>query len=109
MTSTIKDIDMKFEENKNFKIEAIGSISEITWPCPIQYKSMKIQQPQVQDRPKKLTEFRKDGQAILKFLFSSNFMSMSLIVDVISWIFVSVFWMFVICLRKTTNSWLFDE
>jgi DNA-binding beta-propeller fold protein YncE len=66
MTSTIKDIDMKFEENKNFKIEAIGSISEITWPCPIQYKSMKIQQPQVQDRPKKLTEFRKDGQVKLK-------------------------------------------
>jgi hypothetical protein len=27
---------------------------------------MKIQQPQVQDRPKKLTEFRKDGQVKLK-------------------------------------------
>jgi hypothetical protein len=34
----------------------------------------------------------------------SNSMSMSSIVDVISWILVSVFWMFVICLRKTTNS-----
>jgi hypothetical protein len=67
MTSTIKDIDMKFEENKNFKIEAIGSISEITRPCPIQYKSMKIQQTQVQqDSTKTLTEFRKDGQVKLK-------------------------------------------
>jgi hypothetical protein len=48
MTSTIKDIDMEFKKNKNFKIKAIGSISEITGPCPIQYKSMKIQQTQVQ-------------------------------------------------------------
>jgi hypothetical protein len=32
MTSTIKDIDMKFKENKNFKTEIIGSISEITGP-----------------------------------------------------------------------------
>jgi DNA-binding beta-propeller fold protein YncE len=74
MTSTIKDIDMKFKENKNIKTEIIGSISEITGPCPIQYKSMKIQQPQVeqdrtkveQDRTKTLTEFRKDGQVNLK-------------------------------------------
>ena len=67
MTSTIEDIDMEFEENKNFKTEIIGSISEITRPCPIQYKSMKIQQPQVQqDRTKTLTEFRKDGQVKLK-------------------------------------------
>jgi hypothetical protein len=42
--------------------------------------------------------------SVLKFLFSSNSMSMSLIVDIISWILVSVFWMFVICLRKTTNN-----
>jgi tRNA C32,U32 (ribose-2'-O)-methylase TrmJ len=62
MTSTIKDIDMEFEENKNFQIETIGSISEITGPCPIQYKSMKIQQTQVQqDRTKTLTEFRKES------------------------------------------------
>jgi hypothetical protein len=58
---------MKFEENKNFKIETIGCISEITRPCPIQYKSMKIQQTQVQqERTKTLTEFRKDGQVKLK-------------------------------------------
>jgi DNA-binding beta-propeller fold protein YncE len=67
MTFTIEDIDMEFEENKNFKTEIIGSISEITRPCPIQYKSMKIQQPQVQqDSTKTLTEFRKDGQVKLK-------------------------------------------
>jgi hypothetical protein len=67
MTSTIKDIDMKFEKNKNFKIKAIGSISEITGPCPIQYKSMKIQQTQVQqERTKTLTEFRKEDQVKLK-------------------------------------------
>jgi hypothetical protein len=67
MMSTIKDIDMEFEENKNFKTEIIGSISEITRPCPIQYKSMKIQQTQVQqERTKTLTEFRKDGQVNLK-------------------------------------------
>ena len=67
MTSTIKDIDMEFEENKNFKTEAIGSISEITRPCRIQYNSMKIQQTQVQqDKTKTLTEFRKDGQVKLK-------------------------------------------
>jgi DNA-binding beta-propeller fold protein YncE len=66
MMSTIKDVDMKFEENKNFKIETIGCISEITRPCPIQYKSMKIQQTQVQqERTKTLTEFRKDGQVNL--------------------------------------------
>ena len=65
--STIKDIDMKFEENNNFQIETIGSISEITRPCHIQYKSMKIQQPQVQqDRTKTLKKFRKDGQVNLK-------------------------------------------
>ena len=66
MTSTVKDIDMEFEENNYFKIETMGSISEITRPCPIQYKSMKIQQPQVQDRQKTLTKFRKDGQVNLK-------------------------------------------
>jgi hypothetical protein len=67
MTSTIEDIDIEFEENKNFQIQTIGYISEITRPCPIQYKSMKIQQTQVQqDRTKTLTEFRKDGQVKLK-------------------------------------------
>ena len=67
MMSSIQDIDLEFEENKNIKIESIGSISEITRPCPIQYKSMKIQQPQVQqDRTKTLTKFRKDDQVKLK-------------------------------------------
>ena len=67
MISTIKDIDMEFEENKNFQTDIIGSISEITRPCPIQYKSMKIQRTQVQqDRTKTLTEFRKEGQVNLK-------------------------------------------
>ena len=62
--STIQDIDMKFEENKYFKIEIIGAISEITRPCCIQYKSMKIQHTQVQ-QDRTLTEFRKDGQVKL--------------------------------------------
>lgn len=67
MTSTIKDIEMKFKENNNFKIETIGSISQIIRTCPIQYKSMKTQQQQVeQERTKTLTEFRKDGQVKLK-------------------------------------------
>jgi hypothetical protein len=82
MTSTIKDIDMKFEENKNFKTEIIGSISEITGPCPIQYKSMKIQQTQVQqDRTKTLTEFRKDGQVKLKGGVTYNLTDMAVTSD----------------------------
>jgi hypothetical protein len=48
MICTTQYIGMKFEENNNFKTEAIVSISEITRPCPIEYKSMKIQQTQVQ-------------------------------------------------------------
>ena len=56
MMSTIKDIDMEFEENNNFQIKTIGSISEITRPCPIQYKSINVQHTQVQqDRTKTLT------------------------------------------------------
>jgi hypothetical protein len=51
MTSAINEIDMEFEEIKNVNIETIGSLSQITRPCPIKYKSMKVQHPQVhQDR-----------------------------------------------------------
>jgi hypothetical protein len=67
MTSAINEIDMEFEEMTNFNIETIGSISQITRPCPIKYKSMKVQHPQVQqDRRTPLTEFIKEGQVNLK-------------------------------------------
>jgi hypothetical protein len=58
MMSSIQDIDLEFEENKNIKIESIGSISEIIRPWPIQYKSIQAEQ----ERTKTLTEFRKDAQ-----------------------------------------------
>ena len=48
MTSAINEIDMEFEEIKNVNIETIGSLSQITRPCPIKYKSMKVQHQQVQ-------------------------------------------------------------
>jgi hypothetical protein len=48
MTSAINEIDMEFEEIKNDNIETIGSLSQITRLCPIKYKSMKEQHPQVQ-------------------------------------------------------------
>jgi DNA-binding beta-propeller fold protein YncE len=67
MTSAINEIDMVFEENKNVNIETIGSLSQITRPCPIKYKSMKVQHPQVQqDRRQTLTEFIKEGEVKLK-------------------------------------------
>jgi DNA-binding beta-propeller fold protein YncE len=67
MTSAINEIDMEFEEIKMFNIETIGSVSQITRPCPIKYKSMKVQHPQVQqDRRKTLTEFIKEGEVNLK-------------------------------------------
>ena len=68
MTSAINEIDMEFEEIKNVNIETIGSLSQITRPCPIKYKSMKVQHPQVhQDRRQKiLTEFIKEGEVNLK-------------------------------------------
>jgi hypothetical protein len=37
MTSAINEIDMEFEEIKNVNIETIGSLSQITRPCPIKY------------------------------------------------------------------------
>jgi DNA-binding beta-propeller fold protein YncE len=55
---------MEFEEIKNFNI---GSVSQITRPCPIKYKSMKVQHQQVQqDRRQTLTEFTKEGEVNLK-------------------------------------------
>ena len=64
MTSAINEIDMEFEEIKNFNI---GSVSQITRPCPIKYKSMKVQHQQVQqDRRQTLTEFIKEGEVNLK-------------------------------------------
>ena len=58
---------MEFEEIKNVNIETIGSLSQITRPCPIKYKSMKVQHPQVQHhRRQTLTEFIKEGEVNLK-------------------------------------------
>jgi hypothetical protein len=58
---------MEFEEIKNGNIETIGSLSQITRPCPIKYKSMKVQHPQVQhDRRQTLTEFITEGEVNLK-------------------------------------------
>jgi hypothetical protein len=67
MTSAINEIDMEFEEIKNVNNETIGSLSQITRPCPIKYKSVKVQHPQVQqDRRQTLTEFIKEGEVNLK-------------------------------------------
>jgi hypothetical protein len=65
MTSAINEIDMEFEEIMNVNIETIGSLSQITRPCPIEYKSMKAQHQQVQ-QDRRLTEFIKEGEVILK-------------------------------------------
>jgi DNA-binding beta-propeller fold protein YncE len=75
MTSAINEIDMEFEEIKNFNI---GSVSQITRPCPIKYKSMKVQHIQVQqDRRKPLTEFRKESEVNLKYGEQYNLISMA--------------------------------
>ena len=67
MTSAFNEIDMEFEEIKNVNIETIGSLSQITRPCPIKYKSMKVQHQQVQqDRRQTLTEFIREGEVNLK-------------------------------------------
>jgi hypothetical protein len=67
MSSAINAIDMEFKEIKNVNIETIGSLSQITRPCPIKYKSMKAQHEQVEvDRSQTLTEFIKDGVINLK-------------------------------------------
>jgi len=66
MTSDVHEIDMEFDEIKDFKIETIGSLSQIFQPCPIKYKPRKQQPPEVQDIGKPLTEFIKEGQINLK-------------------------------------------
>jgi hypothetical protein len=67
MTSAINEIDMEFEEIKNVNIETIGSLSQITRPCPIKYKSMKVQHQHVKlDRRQTLTEFINEGEVKLK-------------------------------------------
>ena len=63
MSSAINEIDMEFKEIKNVNIETIGSLSQITRPCPIKYKSMKVQHQQVEvDRSQTLTEFIKEDE-----------------------------------------------
>jgi hypothetical protein len=52
---------MEFKEIKNVNIYTIGSLSQITRPCPIKYKSMKAQHQQVEvDRSQTMTEFTKE-------------------------------------------------
>jgi hypothetical protein len=66
MSSAINEIDMEFKEIKNVNIETIGSLSQITRPCPIKYKSMKAQHEQVEvDRSQTLTEFIKENEVNL--------------------------------------------
>jgi hypothetical protein len=82
MTSAINEIDMEFEEIKNFNIETIGSVSQITRPCPIKYKSMKVRHPLVQqDRRKPLTEFIKEGEVNLKHGEQYNLTDMAVTSD----------------------------
>ena len=67
MSSANNEIDMEFKEIKNVNIETIGSLSQITRPCPIKYKSMKAQHQQVKlDRSQTLTEFIKEDEVKLK-------------------------------------------
>jgi hypothetical protein len=67
MSSAINEIDMEFKEIKNVNIETIGSLSQITRPCPIKYKSMKAQHQQVKlDRSQTLAEFIKEDEIKLK-------------------------------------------
>ena len=82
MTSAINEIDMEFEEIKHFNIETIGSLSQITRPCPIKYKSMKVQHPQVQqDRRQTQTEFIKEGEVNLKHGEQYNLRGMAVTSD----------------------------
>jgi hypothetical protein len=67
MSSAINEIDMEFEEIKNVNIETIGSLSQITRPCPIKYKLIKAQHQQVEvTRSQTLTEFIKEDEIKLK-------------------------------------------
>jgi hypothetical protein len=70
---------MEFKEMKNVNIETIGSLSQITRPCPIKYKSMKVQHQRVQkDKRTPLTEFlepwsfRNSSSCLLSFKIDVN-------------------------------------
>jgi hypothetical protein len=79
MTSAINEIDMEFEEIKNFNI---GSVLQITRPCPIKYKLMKVQHPQVQqDRRQTLTKFIKEGEVNLRHGEKYNLTDMAVTSD----------------------------
>ena len=82
MTSAINEIDMEFEESNNFKIETIGSLSQITRPCPIKYISMKLRHPQVhRDMRKPLTKFVTEGHVNLKRCEEYNITDMAVTSD----------------------------
>jgi hypothetical protein len=82
MSSAINEIDMEFEEIKNVNIETIGSLLQITRPCPIKYKSMKAQHQQVKlDRRPTLTEFIKEDEVKLKHGEQYNLIDMAVTSD----------------------------
>jgi hypothetical protein len=73
---------MEFKEIKNVNIETIGSLSQITRPCPIKYKSMKAQHQQVKlDRRQTLTEFIKEDGVKLKHGEQYNLIDMAVTSD----------------------------
>ena len=82
MSSAINEIDMEFKEIKNVNIETIGSLSQITRPCPIKYKSMKAQHQQVEvDRSQTLTEFIKEDKINLTRGVDYNLIDMAVTSD----------------------------
>jgi hypothetical protein len=89
MSSAINEIDMEFKEIKNVNIKTIGSMSQITRPCPIKYKSMKVQHQQVKldrsqtltDRSQTLTEFIKEDGVDLTHDVQHNLMDMAVTSD----------------------------
>jgi hypothetical protein len=82
MSSAINEIDMEFKEMKNVNIETIGSLSQITRPCPIKYKSMKAQHQQVEvDRSQTLTEFIKEDEINLTRAVHYNLTDMAVTSD----------------------------
>ena len=82
MSSAINEIDMEFKEIKNVNIETIGSLSQITRPCPIKYKSMKAQHQQVEvDRSQTLTEFIKENEVNLTRSVQYNLTDMAVTSD----------------------------
>ena len=82
MSSAINEIGMEFKEIKNVNIETIGSLSQITRPCPIKYKSMKAQHQQVEvDRSQTLTEFITEDEINLKRGIPYNLSDMAVTSD----------------------------